>query len=274
MGSAPGSLASFDSEIMLASEATIPATDEGLIRGDGVFEVMRVYEGRPFALDRHLARLERSASNMRLPVDLEAIRADVWRLLARAGSGPEHDLLRIVVTRGGRRLLLTEPLPSNPATVRLASVTYAPTRILDGVKSLSYGANMLASRLARERGFDEALLVTPHGRVLEAPTSSIFWVKDGELLTPPLDEHILASITRAIVIEGTGAAERSCTLEELLDADEAFLASTAREVHPVSAIDERTFDVPGPVTARTAEIVEGLIREQLAAETAQLTDTR
>ncbi|HUA02869.1 MAG TPA: aminotransferase class IV [Solirubrobacteraceae bacterium] len=274
MASAPGSLASLDGEMMLASEATIPATDEGLIRGDGVFEVMRVYEGRPFALERHLARLERSARNLRLGVDLEAIRADVWRLLARAGSGPEHDLLRIVVTRGGRRLLLTEPLPANPATVRLGSVTYAPTRVLDGVKSLSYGANMLAGRLARERGFDEALLVTPHGRVLEAPTSSIFWVKDGELMTPPLDEHILASITRAIVIEGTGAAERSCTLDELVEADEAFLASTAREVHPISAIDERNFDAPGPVTARTAEIADALIREQLAAETAQLADSR
>ncbi len=269
MASAPGSLASLDGEIMLASEATIPATDEGLIRGDGVFEVMRVYDGQPFALDRHLARLERSARNLRLPVDLEAVRADVWRLLARAGSGPDHDLLRILVTRGGRRLLLTEPLPGIPPIVRLGSVTYSPTRVLDGVKSLSYSANMLAGRLARECGFDEALLVTPHGRVLEAPTSSIFWVKDGELLTPPLDEHILASITRAIVIEGTGAAERSCTLDELLEADEAFLASTAREVHPISAIDERTFDAPGPVTARTAEIVAGLLREQLAAETGQ-----
>ena len=129
---------------------------------------------------------------------------------------------------------------------------------------------MLAGRLARERGFDEALLVTPHGRVLEAPTSSIFWIKDGELFTPPLDEHILASITRAIVIEATGAPERSCTLDELLAADEAFLASTTREVQPVSAIDERTFDAPGPVTARTAEAVEALVREQLEAETQQL----
>ena len=104
--------------------------------------------------------------------------------------------------------------------------------MLDGVKSLSYAANMLASRLARERGFDEALLVTPHGRVLEAPTSSIFWVKDGEMLTPPLDDHILASITRAIVIEQRRRDEQPCTLEELLGADEAFLASTTREVHP------------------------------------------
>jgi branched-chain amino acid aminotransferase len=275
MASSPGSLASLDGTIMLASEATIPATDEGLIRGDGVFEVIRVYDGRPFALERHLARMERSATNLRLPLDLEAIRADAWRLLAEAGVGPEHDLLRIVVTRGGRRLLLTEPLVANPEVVRLASITYAPTRILDGIKSLSYGANMLAGRLARERGFDEALLVTPEGLVLEAPTSSIFWIKDGELLTPPLDEHILASITRAIVIEATGAAERSCTLEEMLAADEAFLASTTREVQAISAIDDRTFDAPGPITSRTRDAVEALVREQLEAETrGQAAETR
>lgn len=260
-----GSLASVDGRVMLASAATIPATDEGLLRGDGVFEVIRVYEGRPFALDEHLRRLERSASNLRLPLDVEAVRSDAWRLLAHAGAGPDHQLLRIVVTRGGRRLLLTEPLVDMPDRTRLGSVTYSPTRVLDGVKSLSYGANMLASRLARERGFDEALLVTPHGRVLEAPTSSIFWVSDGELFTPPLDEHILASITRALVIEATGAVERSCTLEELLGADEAFLASTTREVQPVAAIDGRRFDAPGPVTSRTGETVAGLISSRLVA---------
>jgi branched-chain amino acid aminotransferase len=263
-GSFSGSLASVDGAVMLASNATIPATDDGLLRGDGVFEVIRVYDGRPFALEEHLRRLERSALNLRLPLDLEAVRSDAWRLVAHAGAGSDHELLRIVVTRGGRRLLMTEPLPAVADRIRLGSVTYAPTRILDGVKSLSYGANMLASRLARERGFDEALLVTPHGRVLEAPTSSIFWVADGELLTPPLDEHILASITRAVVIEATGAVERSCTLEELLEAEEAFLTSTTREVQAVAAIEDRRFEVPGPVTRRSAEAVGTLIRSRLA----------
>ncbi len=117
-----------------------------------------------------------------------------------------------MITRGGRRLLFTEPLPELPEHVRLKTITYSPTRILDGVKSLSYAANMLAGRLAREEGFDEALLVTPHGRVLEAPTSSVFWVEGEELLTPPLEEHILASITRALVIEVTGAQEQACPL--------------------------------------------------------------
>ena len=259
-----GSLASVDGDVMLASEAMIPATDEGLLRGDGAFEVIRVYEGRPFALDEHLARLQRSASNLRLPVDLEAVRADAWRLLASAGIGPDHELLRIVITRGGRRLLLTEPMHAQPEAIRLGSVTYSPTRVLDGVKSLSYGANMLASRLAREGGFDEALLVTPHGRVLEAPTSSIFWVTDGSLFTPPLDEHILASITRAVVLDVTGAVERPCTLDELLSAEEAFLTSTTREVQPVAAVDDRVFDAPGPITGQVARDVAARIRERLA----------
>ena len=262
--SSPDSLASVDGSVMLAAEATIPAIDEGLLRGDGVFEVIRVYEGRPFAFEEHLQRMERSAANLRLPLDVEAVRADAWRLLAAAGVAPAHELLRIVVTRGGRRLLLTEPMADQPDVIRLASVTYAPTRILDGVKSLSYGANMLATRLAREHGFDEALLVTPHGRVLEAPTSSIFYVVDGDVFTPPLDEHILASITRSLVILATGAIERACTLEELLGAEEAFLASTTREVQPVSAVDDRLYDAPGPVSRRTAEAVQELIRQRLA----------
>lgn len=258
------SLASLDGEIMDSEQATIPATDEGLLRGDGAFEVIRVYGGRPFALEDHLARLERSAANLRLPADLEAVRSDAHRLLARAGGASGHELLRIVLTRGGRRLLLTEPLPSAPERIRLTAITYAPTRILDGIKSLSYAANMLASRLARERGYDEALLVTPHGRVLEAPTSSIFWVQDGEVLTPPLDDHILASITRAAVVELTGAVERACTLEDLARADEAFLASTVREVQPVAAIDRRVFD-DGPVTASVASALRKRIESELGA---------
>lgn len=261
----PSSLASLDGEVMLASQATIPVTDEGLIRGDGVFEVMRLYDGVPYAFEEHIVRMERSAARLRLPLDSDAVRADAHRLLQRAGAGSDHELLRIIVTRGGRRLLLTEPMAEVPERVRLGSITYSPTRVLDGIKSLSYAANMLATRLAREQGFDDALLVTPHGRVLEAPTSSIFWVSGGGLSTPPLSEHILASITRALIIEVSGAQERVCTLEELYEADEVFLASTTREVRSVSALDDRSFDGPTPVSDRVADAAGARIRAQLAA---------
>jgi branched-chain amino acid aminotransferase len=259
----PNSLASLDGDIMPVAEATIPITDEGLIRGDGAFEVIRVYDGIPYAMDAHLARLQRTGDNIRLPVDLEAVRADSHRLLAEAGPGEDAQLLRIMLTRGGRRILLTEQMPQMVDEARLMSVTYSPTRILDGSKTLSYAANMLAGRLAREAGYDEALLVTPHGRVLEAPTSSIFYVVDGELFTPPLDEHILASITRALVLAVTDASERGCTLEELKSADEVFLASTVREVQTVVAIDEHEFTGPRPVSERSAKAAAERIRAEL-----------
>jgi branched-chain amino acid aminotransferase len=254
-------LACLDGVVMPAAEARIPATDEGLLRGDGVFEVVRLYDGRPYALADHLERLVRSAANLRLPLDVDQIHEDVATLLTAAGTGSEHSCVRIVVTRAGHRLLMTESLPAHAAALRLGSVTYAPPRLLDGVKSLSYGANMLATRLAAERGFDEALLVTPHGRVLEAPTSSIFWFDGDELCTPPLDDHILRSITRDRVIDLTGALERSCTLAELQRADEAFLASTTREVQPVRAIDE----VEVAVGDRT-RVVAAQLRERIRAE--------
>jgi branched-chain amino acid aminotransferase len=257
-------LANLDGEVLPLAEARIPVTDEGLLRGDGVFEVLRVYEGRPYALAEHIARMERSAANLRLPLDPEAVRADAVALLD--ASAPDDALLRLVVTRGGHRLALLEPVPEHAAGVRLGSVTYAPTRVLDGVKSLSYAANMQATRLARERGFDEALLVTPHGRVLEAPTSTFFWARDGRLLTPPLDEHILASITRIRLMEVVEIEEAPCTSDDLVAADEAFLASTAREVQPVTVIDEREFPGARPLTLAAAEAFRARVESELAAE--------
>jgi branched-chain amino acid aminotransferase len=258
-------LACLDGQIGPADAATIPVTDEGFLRGDGVFEVMRLYDGTPFALDDHLRRLATSAANLRLEIDLGALRGDVIALLAAAPPEARDGAVRVLVTRGGRRLALTEPLPPAAESIRLATVTFAPTRILDGVKSLSYAANMLAGRMAKEQGADEALLVTPHGRVLEAPTSSFFWVAGGELLTPPLDDHILASITRARVIDETGASERSCTLDDVEAAEEAFLASTTREVQPVAAVDGRPLrSVPGPVTERAAAALRKRIESELA----------
>jgi branched-chain amino acid aminotransferase len=255
--------ASLDGAIGPSEEARISVTDEGLLRGDGVFEVARIYGGRPFALEEHLRRLEQSGQSLRLEVDAAAIRVEAGALLEAAGE--VDAVLRIVVTRGGRRILLVEPLPELGAAVRLGLIAYSPTRVLDGIKSLSYAGNMLATRLAREVGYDEALLVTPHGRVLEAPTSSFFWVRDGELRTPPLDDHILASITRQIVIEECDVREAPCPVEELESADEAFLASSLREVQPVSAIETRALPTGAQAGPRTAEAARA-IRVRIDAE--------
>lgn len=255
-------LACLDGTVGPAEEATIPATDEGLLRGDGAFEVLRLYAGRPFALGDHMIRMAGSAAALRLDADLQRLREEAEELLAQAG--PVDGLLRLVVTRGGRRLALIEPLPTLPRALRLATITYAPTRVLDGVKSLSYAANMLCTRLARERGFDEALLTTPHGRVLEGPTSSFFWVSGGVLRTPPLSDHVLASITRGRLLEELDVVEEPCALDDLEAADEAFLASTVREVLPVSAVDDIAL-APGPVTAGAAERLRARIERELAA---------
>ena len=139
-----------------------------------MFEVIRLYGGRPFALAEHLDRLERSAAAIELA--RPACRARARDRGAARGARRGDAQLRLIVTRGGRRIALIEPLVEHADTVSLATVTYAPTLILNGVKSLSYGANMQATRIAKGGGADEALLVRPDGIVLEAPTSTIFWV--------------------------------------------------------------------------------------------------
>ncbi len=256
--------ASVDGVVTDPAEAHIPVTDEGLLRGDGVFEVVRVYGGKPFAMDEHVRRIASSAANLRLEIDLGAVQADADAILAQAG--PVDAVLRMLFTRGGRRVVLLEPLKELPETIALALITYSPTRIMDGIKSLSYGANMLATRLAKERGCDDALLVTPHGRVLEAPTCSFFYaLDDGRLYTPPLDDHILDSITRRHVIAVTDAQERVTTQDDLGSVSEAFLASTIREVHPVARIEARELGAtPGPLSRAAAAAVSERIRSALA----------
>ena len=249
-------LASVDGEIAPTAQTTIPVCDDGLYRGDGVFEVIRLYSGRPFALGEHLDRLERSAAAIELTVDREAVEGEAAVLLETVGEVDGQ--LRILLTRGGRRILLTEELPPRGETVSLATVTYSPTVILTGVKSLSYGANMQATRIAAAREADEAVLVRPDGIVLEAPTSSIFWVSaEGPLRTPALSTGILESITRSKVIRELHVEEGEYELDDLLTAQEAFLASTTREVQAISAIDGRDLDAPGP---RTLEAAEGFAR--------------
>lgn len=236
------------SRLCTVGEATVPAADEGLLRGDGAFEFVRVYCGHPFTLVEHLARLERTCATVRLACNRDQLERDIGAIVAELG--PESYDLRIVLTRGGQRLVLAEPIPPEPNSLRLALVIDTPRRVLGGAKTLSYAGNMLAKRLAIERGFDEALLVTPEGRILELQTASFFYVdKDGTLCTPPVTGEILDSVTRRILFRRLAVEERPCTREQVLSCREAFAASTAHEVLPVGVIETRTFDeLPGPLT--------------------------
>src|SRR3954453_9829512 len=130
-------LASVDGRITPTTEASIPLKDDGLLRGDGVFEVIRLYGGRPFALGEHLDRLERSAAAIELPIDRSVFEEGIAALLEEVGGHEAQ--LRLGVTRGGRPLAFTENLPPYAAneSIAPATVPYSPTLILNGVKSLS-----------------------------------------------------------------------------------------------------------------------------------------
>jgi branched-chain amino acid aminotransferase len=256
-------LASIDGGITPTREATLSLPDDGLYRGDGVFEVIRLYGGRAFALADHLDRIERSAAAIELGVERAAIEGELRQLLGRVGAVDGQ--LRIVLTRGGRRILLSEPLPSWNETLAVATVTYSPSGILTGVKSISYAANMQATRLAKARGAQEALLVRPDGVVLEPPTSAIFWAVGGMLKTPSLEAGILDSITRRAIVEALEVSAGEFQLTELLEAGEAFLASTTREIQPVSAIDRVELG-RGPATEEARRAFAAAIATELGEE--------
>lgn len=255
--------ASVDGAIGPAEHARIGVQDDGLLRGDGAFEVIRLYGGRPFARADHLQRLARSAAVLQLGYDAAAVETELDALLASAG--PRDAQLRIVLTRAGRRVMIVEPLPEGPRPVRLAHVPFALNGITDGVKSLSYAPNMQASRLARAARADEAVLVSFDDVVLEAPTASVFWVSaGGRLRTPATELGLLESITRARLCEALAVEQGAFALADLRGAREAFLASTTREVMPVSAVDGHALGAcPGPRTVEAAQAFDALVAREL-----------
>ena len=259
-------LTSVDGRITPSAEAVLPLPDDGFFRGDGVFEVLRCYGGRPFAMEEHLDRMDASAASIGLEVDRPAVEADARRLLERAGAA--DCLLRVVSTRAGRRVLAIEPLPRHSPSVSLATVRYSPTVILDGVKSLSYAANMQATRIAKESGADEALLVTAGGLVLEPPTSTLFWVSaDGVLRTTDTAAGVLESITRRRVLEGCDVEVGRFDIADVLGASEAFLASTTREVQPVHAVDGSSIPTdPAPRTREAAAVFAAAVRAGVSGD--------
>jgi branched-chain amino acid aminotransferase len=244
--------------------ATVSVMDHGLTVGDGVFETLKAVDGAAFAMDRHLRRLARSAQGLGLPEpDLDQVRRAGEAVLA-ANPMP-YGRLRITYT-GGTSPLGSERGDTGPtlvvalgtASVRpdtTAVVTVPWTRnekgALAGLKTTSYGENVVALAQAHRNGASEALFANTQGRLCEGTGSNIFVVIGGKLLTPPLASGCLAGITRELVAEWSGAEEADLPFDALDEAEELFLTSTLRDVQGIHAIDGRPVPgAPGPVTAK------------------------
>lgn len=248
----------------LLEDPTGPAVtvaDHGFTVGDGVFEALKVVDGAPFALRRHLERLARSARGLGLPdVALDAVRAGVTAVL-----DAEHlplGRIRITVTGGPAPLgsgrgdhpptvvVVAAPLAPSPATTDVVTVPWPRNErgALAGLKTTSYAENVVALAHARERGATEAAFANLAGHLCEGTGSNVFYVLDGELRTPTLASGCLAGVTRDLVVEWCGAREVDAPIEALADASEIFLTSTTRDVQGVHRWDDRVLEAPGPVT--------------------------
>lgn len=246
----------------------IPVTDSAVVRGDGCFEVLRSYRGNPFAVAEHLDRLENSARLLELPLPARN-EAETWirQVSEEVGDGA----VRVLVTRGagipglrdGSRFIVfghTWEPPESPGRLLPVPAPWHAAGVsweLAGAKALSYAPNMAAGRRARGAGYDDALLITPEGTILEGPTFTVAWVVDDVLETPRLDLGILDSITRRFVLEdaqnlGVEVREGVWDLRRLDEAAEFVAISTIREVQPVVEVGDLDFD-EGPVTKRLAQ---------------------
>ena len=250
-------------------EAQISVFDHGLVTGDGVFETVKVTNGAPFALTRHLNRLGRSAAGLGLAdPDLDQIREGALAVI-EASEKSELARMRITVTggiaplgseRGGSPLTAIVAIGSMRPVAPSVDVTTVPWPrnehgALSGLKTTSYGENVRALAYAAERGGNEAIFANTARNLCEGTGSNVFVVSGGQLLTPPLSAGCLAGVTRALVIEWSGAAEQDMPLSALAEADEAFLTGTTRDVQPIRCVDGQTLaNVPGPITRKAIEV--------------------
>jgi branched-chain amino acid aminotransferase len=274
---AAGFFASVNGEVLPAAEARVSVLDTGFTFGDSVYETLRTYGGRPFHLDRHLARLRSSAGRLAIPLPADAnFTRDVDAVLARAGNPESY--IRIMVSRGvgdvsyhfdrvrgPTRVVIVkpyEPLPERSyaegVAVVVAKVRRNSPRALDpAIKSGNLINNILAVQEAQAAGALEPILLNDRDEVAEGASANVFIVKAGTVLTPPLHAGILPGVTRQLVLEigrGLGLPMREETLrvDDLRAAGEAFITSTLKEAVPVRTIDGKAVGEgrPGPVTLR------------------------
>ncbi len=250
------------------SDGRIPVTDSSVLRGDAAFEVLKAYDGHPFALEEHLGRLASSLRALQIPTpDLAELARWIEQVSIQVGNGA----VRVVVTRGSSIPGLDDPSnvivfahtwdgDNHPTTLFPVVAPWHAAGVhwdLAGAKVTSYAPNLAATRRAQSRGYEDALLVTTEGTILEGPTFAVGWVVDSVLETPDLELGILDSITRRMMLEaaahlGIAVEEGVWALERLDEADEAMACSTIREVQAVIAIGERSW-APGPITAELAK---------------------
>ena len=230
-------------------EPVFAADDEALLRGGSVFETAHVYDGRPFLLDRHLARFAVSAERLRLPPP-DAGECEHLADLVIDACEAKDLALRLYWTG---RMLVATAAPIDPKLetlrargLRLVTVPWS-TGALASAKSTSYAENMAAQDTAVTAGADDALLIADDGTVLEAPTANVWWREEDHLVTPSLDLPILAGVTRGLLLElaGPETVEGVFPLARLLAADEVFVSSSIREVMPVASVDGTAFGL-GP----------------------------
>jgi branched-chain amino acid aminotransferase len=251
-----------------AGDPAVALDDHGLTTGDGCFETLKVLDGTPFALSRHLRRLRRSCEGLGLvpPAD-DIVREACDAVLGAAGPGAGR--LRITVTAGRAPLgsgrgdlvptlaVLTGPPASWPPTTAVAVCPWVRNErsAVAGLKTTSYAENVVALAWALERGCTEALLANTRGELCEGTGTNVFVALDGRLVTPPIDSGCLAGVTRELLLEAlAGAAvEEPVPLSALADADEMFLTSSTRDVQPVHALDGRPLPAPGPLTRQALE---------------------
>jgi branched-chain amino acid aminotransferase len=263
------------------AEATTSARDHGFVVGDGVFEAVKIDRGHPFALTRHLTRMARSAAGIGLTgFDVETVRRAVHEVVEanREVLTGAYDLLRITFTAGpgllgsgrvgGAPTLVLGVTPGHDPEPETAVITVPYRRndvgALTGLKTTSYGENVLALAQAHAAGASEAVFANTRGQLCEGTGTNVFVVRDGELLTPPLASGCLAGVTRALVLEWYGGREVDLPADALTTSDEVFLTSTARDVQAVVAVDGRPVGTgrAGPVTLAAARAFAEQQRER------------
>ena len=263
--------------IVPESAACVSVRDHGLLVGDGVFESVRITAGQAFAVGRHLARLARSAAalGLELPGTGE-LREAVGAVLAATGIAEGR--LRITATSGpggfsssrsrGPATVVVAAEESPPWSPHVAVITVPWPRnergAVAGVKTISYAENVLALQRAHAAGAGEAVFANTRGELCEGTGTNVFLVLEDRLLTPPLSVGCLAGVTRDLALEITDAREETVPLAALAEAQEAFLTSTTRNVHPISAVDGVALPAcPGPATSAARQAFADLMAETL-----------